>query len=37
MRLSDASRHFRELKDHALASVGGSRWGAAPGTREEAS
>lgn len=37
MRLSDASRHFRELKDHALASVGGSRWGVAPGTREEAS
>ena len=37
MRLSDASRHFRELKDHALASVGGSRWGAAPGTREGAS
>ena len=26
-RLADASRHFRELKDKALASFGGSRWG----------
>jgi len=25
-RLADASRHFRELKDRALASVGGSQW-----------
>ena len=27
MRLSETSKHFRELKDRALASVGGSRWG----------
>jgi hypothetical protein len=29
-RLAEASRHFRELKDRALASVGGSRWGDRP-------
>ena len=27
-RLAETSRQFRELKDKALASVGGSRWGA---------
>ncbi len=32
MRLAEASKHFRDLKDHALASVGGSRWGNAPST-----
>ncbi len=32
MRLSETSKHFRDLKDHALASVGGSRWGNAPAT-----
>ncbi len=26
-RLAEASRHFRELKDKALASIGGSAWG----------
>jgi hypothetical protein len=34
MRLSETSKHFRELKDRALASVGGTRWGAAPGSQE---
>ena len=31
MRLSETSKHFRELKDRALASVG-SRWGGVPET-----
>jgi hypothetical protein len=31
MRLAETSKHFRELKDRAMASVGGSRWGAAAG------
>ncbi len=34
MRLSETSKHFRELKDRALASVSGTRWGAAPGSQE---
>jgi hypothetical protein len=32
MRLAETSKHFRELKDRALASVGGSRWGGVPGS-----
>jgi hypothetical protein len=34
IRLSETSKHFRELKDRAPFSVGGSRWGAAPESRE---
>jgi hypothetical protein len=34
MRLAETSKHFRELKDHALASVGGSRWGDVSGSRQ---
>ncbi|MEW9834584.1 hypothetical protein [Mesorhizobium marinum] len=30
MRLADASKHFRELKERAVSSVGGSRWGSGP-------
>ena len=37
MRLAETSKHFRELKDRALASVGGTRWGAAPGAWDGAS
>jgi hypothetical protein len=32
-RLAEASSKFRELKDKALASFGGSRWGTAGATR----
>jgi hypothetical protein len=32
MRLSETSKHFRELKDRALVAAGGSRWGPAAGT-----
>ena len=32
MRLAESSKHFRDLKDRALASVGGSRWGGVPET-----
>ncbi len=32
MRLAETSKHFRELKERALASLGGSRWGGVSGT-----
>jgi hypothetical protein len=32
MRLAETSKHFRELKDRALTSVGGSRWSSVSGT-----